>query len=99
MFSYTGFFSFLLLELYKRISLLILSWMSQICPFFFPLLSTYYSYDQLFLICILGILYRCMLYNFAGNIEMYGVLDAVASEPVEARRSINLIMVSYSFFT
>ncbi|KAI3985185.1 hypothetical protein MKX01_015119 [Papaver californicum] len=35
----------------------------------------------------------CMLHNFAGNIEMYGVLDAVASGPVEARISENSTMV------
>lgn len=37
---------------------------------------------------------RCMLHNFAGNIEMYGVLDAVGSGPVEARTSSNSTMVS-----
>lgn len=37
---------------------------------------------------------RCMLHNFAGNIEMYGVLDAVGSGPVEARTSANSTMVS-----
>ncbi|KAL5722320.1 alpha-N-acetylglucosaminidase [Ranunculus cassubicifolius] len=35
----------------------------------------------------------CMLHNFAGNIEMYGVLDAMASGPVEARISENSTMV------
>lgn len=35
----------------------------------------------------------CMLHNFAGNIEMYGILDAVASGPVEARTSENSTMV------
>ncbi|KAK9107947.1 hypothetical protein Syun_023958 [Stephania yunnanensis] len=35
----------------------------------------------------------CMLHNFAGNIEMYGVLDAIASGPVEARKSENSTMV------
>ncbi|XP_019154371.1 PREDICTED: alpha-N-acetylglucosaminidase-like [Ipomoea nil] len=35
----------------------------------------------------------CMLHNFAGNIEMYGVLDAVGSGPVEARTSSNSTMV------
>lgn len=35
----------------------------------------------------------CMLHNFAGNVEMYGILDAVASGPVEARRSENSTMV------
>ncbi|XP_048136061.1 alpha-N-acetylglucosaminidase-like isoform X2 [Rhodamnia argentea] len=35
----------------------------------------------------------CMLHNFAGNIEMYGVLDAVASGPIEARMSENSTMV------
>lgn len=28
-----------------------------------------------------------MLHNFAGNIEMYGVLDAIASGPIDARTS------------
>ncbi|CAN0900705.1 NAGLU [Linum grandiflorum] len=35
----------------------------------------------------------CMLHNFAGNIEMYGLLDSVASGPVEARLSVNSTMV------
>ncbi|KAL3512948.1 hypothetical protein ACH5RR_025665 [Cinchona calisaya] len=35
----------------------------------------------------------CMLHNFAGNIEMYGVLDAIGSGPVEARTSENSTMV------
>ncbi|KAL4185257.1 hypothetical protein AMTRI_Chr10g4990 [Amborella trichopoda] len=34
----------------------------------------------------------CMLHNFAGNIEMYGVLDAVASGPINARQSENSMM-------
>ena len=35
----------------------------------------------------------CMLHNFGGNIEMYGVLDAVASGPVDAHTSQNSTMV------
>uniref|UniRef100_A0A5B7BGJ5 Alpha-N-acetylglucosaminidase n=1 Tax=Davidia involucrata TaxID=16924 RepID=A0A5B7BGJ5_DAVIN len=35
----------------------------------------------------------CMLHNFAGNIETYGILDAIASGPVEARISENSTMV------
>ncbi|KAI5448029.1 hypothetical protein KIW84_015464 [Lathyrus oleraceus] len=35
----------------------------------------------------------CMLHNFAGNIEMYGILDVVASGPIEARTSVNSTMV------
>lgn len=35
----------------------------------------------------------CMLHNFAGNVEMYGILDAVASGPIEARTSVNSTMV------
>lgn len=35
----------------------------------------------------------CMLHNFGGNIEMYGVLDAVASGPIDARVSENSTMV------
>lgn len=35
-----------------------------------------------------------MLHNFAGNVEIYGVLDAVGSGPVEARTSENSTMVS-----
>ncbi|XP_050223887.1 alpha-N-acetylglucosaminidase-like [Mercurialis annua] len=35
----------------------------------------------------------CMLHNFAGNLEMYGILDSVASGPVEARTSENSTMV------
>ncbi|KAI4303870.1 hypothetical protein MLD38_039456 [Melastoma candidum] len=35
----------------------------------------------------------CMLHNFAGNVEMYGVLDSIASGPVEARTSENSTMV------
>ncbi|KAI5446101.1 hypothetical protein KIW84_014084 [Lathyrus oleraceus] len=33
-----------------------------------------------------------MLHNFAGNIEMYGILDVVASGPIEARTSVNSTM-------
>ncbi|XP_034216171.1 alpha-N-acetylglucosaminidase-like isoform X2 [Prunus dulcis] len=35
----------------------------------------------------------CMLHNFAGNVEMYGVLDAIASGPIDARTSENSTMV------
>ncbi|PHU30481.1 hypothetical protein BC332_02574 [Capsicum chinense] len=35
----------------------------------------------------------CMLHNFGGNMEMYGVLDAVASGPIDARTSENSTMV------
>ncbi|EYU27032.1 hypothetical protein ABFS82_02G117000 [Erythranthe guttata] len=35
----------------------------------------------------------CMLHNFGGNIEMYGVLDAVASGPIDARTSNNSTMI------
>ncbi|KAJ4822739.1 hypothetical protein Tsubulata_007000 [Turnera subulata] len=35
----------------------------------------------------------CLLHNFGGNIEMYGILDAIASGPVEARISENSTMV------
>ncbi|KAI3870694.1 hypothetical protein MKW92_003699 [Papaver armeniacum] len=41
----------------------------------------------------------CMLHNFAGNIEMYGVLDAVASGPVEARISIEQNPVVYDLMS
>ncbi|KAG6421832.1 hypothetical protein SASPL_118390 [Salvia splendens] len=35
----------------------------------------------------------CMLHNFGGNIEMYGILDAVASGPIDARLSKNSTMI------
>ncbi|OVA15285.1 Alpha-N-acetylglucosaminidase [Macleaya cordata] len=35
----------------------------------------------------------CMLHNFGGNIEMYGILDAISSGPVDARVSQNSTMV------
>ncbi|KAM0947769.1 putative alpha-N-acetylglucosaminidase [Dioscorea sansibarensis] len=35
----------------------------------------------------------CMLHNFGGNIEMYGILDAISSGPVDARASKNSTMV------
>nr|XP_048329041.1 alpha-N-acetylglucosaminidase-like [Ziziphus jujuba var. spinosa] len=35
----------------------------------------------------------CMLHNFAGNIEMYGILDSIASGPIDARTSKNSTMV------
>ncbi|KAJ8900319.1 hypothetical protein K2173_024959 [Erythroxylum novogranatense] len=35
----------------------------------------------------------CMLHNFGGNIEMYGILDALSSGPVNARTSGNSTMV------
>nr|XP_009608120.1 alpha-N-acetylglucosaminidase-like isoform X2 [Nicotiana tomentosiformis] len=40
----------------------------------------------------------CMLHNFGGNIEMYGVLDAVASGPIDARTSENSTMVKFLSF-
>lgn len=39
-----------------------------------------------------------MLHNFGGNIEMYGVLDAVASGPIDARVSENSTMVCFTQF-
>lgn len=36
---------------------------------------------------------RCMLHNFAGNFEMYGILDSVGSGSVDARLSANSTMV------
>lgn len=36
-----------------------------------------------------------MLHNFGGNIEMYGILDAVASGPIDARVSKNSTMVGF----
>nr|XP_018677098.1 PREDICTED: alpha-N-acetylglucosaminidase-like isoform X4 [Musa acuminata subsp. malaccensis] len=35
----------------------------------------------------------CMLHNFAGNIEMYGILDAIALGPIEACTSENSTMI------
>ncbi|KAI4382992.1 hypothetical protein MLD38_008879 [Melastoma candidum] len=35
----------------------------------------------------------CLLHNFGGNIEMYGVLDSIASGPIDARVSENSTMV------
>ena len=40
---------------------------------------------------------RCMLHNFGGNIEMYGILDSVSSGPIDARTSYNSTMVSANF--
>ncbi|KAK1316953.1 hypothetical protein QJS10_CPA05g01871 [Acorus calamus] len=34
----------------------------------------------------------CMLHNFAANIEMYGILDVIASGPIEAKNSDNSTM-------
>jgi len=42
--------------------------------------------------CVMRV--RCMLHNFAGNIEMYGILDAIASGPIDARTSNNSTMAS-----
>ncbi|KAL0357556.1 UNVERIFIED_CONTAM: Alpha-N-acetylglucosaminidase [Sesamum calycinum] len=36
----------------------------------------------------------CMLHNFAGNIEMYGIVDSVGSGPIDARLSPNSTMAS-----
>ncbi|CAL5029630.1 unnamed protein product [Urochloa decumbens] len=36
---------------------------------------------------------QCMLHNFAADFEMYGVLDALASGPIDARLSGNSTMV------
>ncbi|PIA30261.1 hypothetical protein AQUCO_05700157v1 [Aquilegia coerulea] len=35
----------------------------------------------------------CLLHNFGGNIEMYGILDVISSGPVDARISQNSTMV------
>ncbi|XP_021624819.1 alpha-N-acetylglucosaminidase isoform X2 [Manihot esculenta] len=35
----------------------------------------------------------CMLHNFGGNIEMYGILDAISSGPIDAHISENSTMV------
>ncbi|OMP10060.1 Alpha-N-acetylglucosaminidase [Corchorus olitorius] len=35
----------------------------------------------------------CLLHNFGGNIEMYGILDSISSGPVDARISENSTMV------
>jgi alpha-N-acetylglucosaminidase len=37
-----------------------------------------------------------MLHNFAGNVEMYGILDSIASGPVDAHKSENSTMASLS---
>ncbi|CAL9144869.1 unnamed protein product [Musa hybrid cultivar] len=50
----------------------------------------FHNLDQQQLILIFC---RCMLHNFAGNIEMYGILDAIALGPIEARTSENSTMV------
>ncbi|KAA0057895.1 alpha-N-acetylglucosaminidase-like [Cucumis melo var. makuwa] len=41
----------------------------------------------------LVVLDLCMLHNFAGNVEMYGILDSIASGPIEARSSQYSTMV------
>ncbi|KGN63620.2 hypothetical protein Csa_013990 [Cucumis sativus] len=41
----------------------------------------------------LVVLDLCMLHNFAGNVEMYGILDSIASGPIEARSSPYSTMV------
>lgn len=35
----------------------------------------------------------CMLHNFAGNLEMYGILDSVVSGPIDALTSENSTMI------
>ncbi|XP_078446491.1 alpha-N-acetylglucosaminidase family / NAGLU family [Wolffia australiana] len=35
----------------------------------------------------------CMLHNFGGNIEMYGILDTIASDPIDSRESQNSTMI------
>ncbi|KAM1295527.1 hypothetical protein FF1_015469 [Malus domestica] len=53
-----------------------------------------YIWKVIYSYLIVGVLYyRCMLHNFAGNVEMYGVLDAIASGPIDARISENSTMV------
>ncbi|KAM3318990.1 alpha-N-acetylglucosaminidase isoform X1 [Capsicum chacoense] len=54
----------------------------------------FYGTPYIWKSCFLFHYLRCMLHNFAGNIEMYGVLDAVGSGPVEARISDNSTMAS-----
>lgn len=43
--------------------------------------------------------FRCMLHNFAGNIEMYGFVDSVGSGPIDARLSANSTMASQIYWT
>lgn len=50
------------------------------------------NYASLILCC-----FRCMLHNFGGNIEMYGILDAISSGSVDARVSENSTMVQPMF--
>ncbi|KAF9621704.1 hypothetical protein IFM89_027270 [Coptis chinensis] len=40
----------------------------------------------------------CLLHNFGGNIEMYGILDVISSGPVDARISQNSTMVRDALF-
>lgn len=35
----------------------------------------------------------CMLHNFGGNIEMYGIMDSISTGPIDARTSENSTMV------
>ncbi|CAN6300862.1 unnamed protein product [Urochloa humidicola] len=35
----------------------------------------------------------CLLHNFGGNIEMYGILDSIATGPIDARTSYNSTMI------
>lgn len=40
-----------------------------------------------------------MLHNFAGNIEMYGIVDSIGSGPIDARQSANSTMASLFYPT
>nr|CAB3485986.1 unnamed protein product [Digitaria exilis] len=63
--------------------------------FFPPTSNTIYYCPFLYLhkkTCVI-FFFRCMLHNFAADFEMYGVLDALAYGPIDARLSDNSTMV------
>ncbi|CAL9202512.1 unnamed protein product, partial [Musa hybrid cultivar] len=53
----------------------------------------FYGVPYIWKLQLISIFCRCMLHNFAGNIEMYGILDAIALGPIEAHTSENSTMV------
>ncbi|GLT52459.1 hypothetical protein SLA2020_257990 [Shorea laevis] len=62
-------------------------------PYIWKVLHSYFFSLWIIKFCRIWKKSLCMLHNFAGNIEMYGILDSVASGPIEALSSVNSTMV------
>lgn len=65
---------------------------------FFSCQHHYYCPHIFLVMKLVLFFFRCMLHNFAADFEMYGVLDALASGPIDARLSDNSTMVYNKLF-